>query len=170
MEPQYELLNKRIFLVLAACVALVIGNSLRNHSDSHLISKPAVVPPEPPLSQVLSMFPCIKSLAATKHPKRIAVLHGSDWVLKSTVAPSCLPEREAVFSTELSKQFLHHPVTYRTKLWVTQIHEIIYVVIVDSSGDDKQDRIAIDLVTNHKCSGRTSKNCIVMGGAFAMTM
>jgi hypothetical protein len=104
------------------------------------------------------------------HPKRVAVLHGPDWVFESTIAPSCLPEREVVFSAEVGKQFLHHSVTVRTRLWVTKIREVIYVRIVDSSGDAKQDRIAIDLVTNHKCTGRTNKNCIVKGGAPVMTM
>jgi hypothetical protein len=116
------------------------------------------------------MFPCINSLDAMNHPKRIAVLHGPDWVLESTVAPSCLPEREVVFSTEFGKPFLHHSVTVRTSLWVTIIRDVTYVRIVDSSGDEKQDMIAIDLVTNHNCAARTSKNCIVKGGASVVTM
>ena|ERR1700680_357834 len=168
MEPEHRALSKRIFLALSVCMALVIVGSLRNRFDSHLVTKPPAAAPEPPLSPAVSIFPCINSLAAMKQPKRIAVLHGPDWVLESTVAPSCLPEREVVFSTELGKQFLNHSVTFRTRLWVTKIREVIYVRIVHSSGDEKQDMIAIDLVTNHKCSGRTSKNCIVKGGEAVM--
>lgn len=170
MEPKYHSLSKRIFLVLSVCMALVIGGWLGNRFDSHLISKPPVASPESPLSPAVSMFPCINSLAAMNHPKRIAVLHGPDWVLESTVAPSCLPEREVVFSTEFGKPFLHHSVAFRTRFWVAKIREVIYVRIVDSSEDEKQDMIAIDLVTNHKCTGRTSKNCVVKGGASVMTM
>jgi len=170
MKPEHRTLKKRLFLALSVCVALVIGGSLRNHSDSPLVSKPPVAAPEPPLSVVVSMFPCINSLDATNHPKRFAVLHGPDWVLESTVAPSCLPEREVVFSTEFGKPFLQHSLTFRTRLWVTIIREVTYVRIVDSSGDEKQDMIAIDLVTNHKCVARPSKNCIVKGGASVVTM
>lgn len=170
MELEQRALRKRIFLALSVCIALVIASSLRNHFDPALVPKPPMAPPKPALSPAASMFPCINSLAVMNHSKRIAVLHGPDWVLESTVAPSCLPEREVVFSTEIGKQFLHHSVTFRTRMWVTKIGEVIYVRIVDSSGDEKQDIIAIDLVTNHKCTGRTSKNCIIRGGASVMTM
>jgi hypothetical protein len=119
--------------------------------------------PEPPLSLAGYTFPCINSIATMNQPKRIAVLRGPDWVLESTVAPSCLPEREVVFSSEIGKQFQLHSMTFRTRLWVTKIGEVIYVRIVDSSGNERQDIIAVDLVTNHKCLGRTSENCIIRG-------
>jgi hypothetical protein len=170
MEPERVALRKQIFLALAVCMALVIDGLLIIRLDSPLLSKPQVPAPEPPLPQAVSIFRCINSLAAISQPKRIAVLRGPDWVLESTVAPSCLPEREAVFSTEVGKQFLRHSVTFRTRLWVTKSGEVIYVRIVETSGDDKQDMIAVDLVTNHKCTGRTSQNCVVQGGAAAMTM
>ena len=168
MKPEQRALRKRIFLALSVCMALVIGGSLRNRFDSHLVPKSPLA--EPPLPPAVNIFPCINSLVAMNHRKRVAVLHGPDWVLESTVAPSCLPEREVVFSTALDNRFLHHLMTFRTRLWITKIREVMYVRIVDSSEDGKQDMIAIDLVTNHKCIGRTSKNCIVKGGASLMTM
>jgi hypothetical protein len=170
MKPEHLALRKPIFWALSVCVAFVIGGSLINRFDLPLVSKPQVSAPDAPLSQVASIFPCINSLTALRQPKRIAVLHGPDWVLESTVAPSCLPEREVVFSTEVGEQFLRHSVTSRTRLWVTKNGEVVCVRIVESSGSEKQDMIAVDLVTNHKCSSRTSKNCLVQGRAAVMTM
>jgi hypothetical protein len=146
MEPDCRALRKRLlFLGLFVCVILVIGGSLRNVFDSHLVLKPFVSPPKPPLSPAVSMFSCINSSARMNHTKRVAVLHGPDWILESSIEPSCFPERDLVFSAEVGKQFLPHPVTARSRLWVTKNRDVICVRIVDSSGDNEQDIIAIGL-------------------------
>jgi len=154
-----------LLLGLFVCMVLVIGGSLRHFFDSHLVLKPSLAPPKPPLFRAVSIFSCINSSARMNNTRRVAVLHGPDWILESSIEPSCFPERELVFSVEVGKQFLPHPMTARSKLWVTRNRDAIYVRIVDSSGDDEQDMIAIGLVTNHKCTGRASKNCPVRGGA-----
>jgi hypothetical protein len=162
--------KRMIFLGLFVCVALAIGGSLRNFLDSHLVLKPSLAPPKPPLFRAESIFLCINSSARMNDTRRVAVLHGPDWILESSIEPSCFPERELVFSVEVGKQFLPHPVTARSRLWVTRNRDVIYVRIVDSSGDDEQDMIAIGLVTNHKCTGRASKNCTVRGAASLLPM
>jgi hypothetical protein len=156
-----------VSLGLFVCVALVMVGSLRVQSDSQFASKPAL---QPPLSATGSLFPCIQSSAGMNQKKRVAVLHGPDWILESSIKLSCFPEREVVFSAEIGKQFFPHPFTARTKLWVTRDHDVTYVKIVDSSGSDKQDMIAVSFVTNHKCTDRTSKNCNVKGGAILVRM
>ena len=170
MAPEYRAQSKRIVLTLFVCMALVIGSWSSKRFDYHRGSKSPIAGLETSSSPTISMFPCIDSLAAMNQPKRVALLHGPDWVMESTVAPSCLPEREILFITEVDGQFLHHSARVETKLWVAMIGEIIHVRIVESSGDEKQALIAVDLVTNHKCNGRTSKNCIIQGGATVMTM
>jgi hypothetical protein len=173
MKPEYRAPGKRVLILgLFVCMALVIGGLLRIVFDPHLVSRLSVAAPKPipPLSPAVSIFSCINSSDVMNDTGRVVVLHGPDWILDSTVEPSCFPEREVVFSAEVGRQFLRHPVTVRTKLWVTKVREVVFVKIVDSSGNDKQDMIAVGLVTNHKCTGRTSRSCIVMGGAAPMTM
>jgi hypothetical protein len=152
------------------CVTFVVGGSLISCFDLSLPSKPKLFAPDGPLSQAVSNFPCIESLAASRQPKRIAMLHGPDWVLESAAAPSCLPEREVVFSTEAGKTSLPHSLTFRTRLWLKKNGEVICVRILESSGSEKQDMVAVDFATDHKCSSRTSKNCRVQGGAAPMKM
>jgi len=112
-----------------------------------------------------SLFPCLQSIAEAKETNRIAVLHGPDWVLGSLIKPSCFPERDVVLTAEIGKQFLPHSITARTRLWVTKVHDVTHIRIVESSGIERQDMVAVSIVTNHGCIDRNSEHCSVKGGA-----
>lgn len=155
--------NGVLLWVLLACAALLSLGSLRPQSEFHLASKRG---PRPPSSATADLFPCIQSWALTNHKKRVAVLHGPDWVLESSVRPSCFPEREVVFVTEVGRGVMPHLFTARIRLWVTKDHDVTHIRIVDSSAASRElEMVAIGFVTNHKCVDRTSKNCSVKGGA-----
>ena len=111
MKPERLVRSNPIFRALSVCVAFVISGSLINRFDISLAAKPKLFAPDAFLSPVASIFPRINLLAALRQSERIAALHGPDWVLESTVTPSCLPEREVAFSTEAGQQSLHHSVT-----------------------------------------------------------
>jgi hypothetical protein len=94
------------------------------------------------------------------------VLHGPDWVLESSVRPSCFPEREVVFVTEVGRGIMPHPITAKIRMWVTKDHDATHIRIVDSSASSReQEMVAVDFVTNHKRIDRMSKNGSVKGGA-----
>ena len=155
--------NGVLLRVLLACVALLLPGSLKLHSEFHLVSKQE---PQLPSSATAHLFPCIQSWALTNHKNRVAVLHGPDWVLESSVRPSCFPEREVVFVTEVGRGIMPHPFTARIRLWVTKDHDVTHIRIVDSSAVSReQEMVAISFVTNHKCIDSRSKNCSVKGGA-----
>lgn len=148
--------------VLLTCIALLLPGSLKLQSDFHLVSKQA---PQPP-SATANLFPCIQSWVLTNHQKRVAVLHGPDWVLESSVRPSCFPEREVVFVTEVGRGIMPHPITAKIRMWVTKDHDATHIRIVDSSASSReQEMVAVDFVTNHKRIDRMSKNGSVKGGA-----
>jgi hypothetical protein len=112
------------------------------------------------------LIPCIQSWVLTNHQKRVAVLHGPDLVLESSVKPSCFPEREVVFVTEVGRGIMPHPITAKIRMWVTKNHDVTHIRIVDSSASSReQEMVAVGFVTNHKCTDRMSKNCSVRGGA-----
>jgi hypothetical protein len=122
--------------------------------------------PQVPSTASLSSFPCLESWAVATKEKRTAVLHGPDWVLKSSVRPSCFPEREVVFAWKDGRGLSPHPFTVRIKLWMTKKHDVTEIRILESSaGSREQEIVAIGFVTNHKCTERNSKNCSVKGGA-----
>jgi hypothetical protein len=149
--------------VLLTCIALLLPGSLKLQSNFHLVSKQA---PQAPSSATANLFPCIQSWVLTNHQKRVAVLHGPDWVLESSVRPSCFPEREVVFVTEVGRGIMPHPTTAKIRMWVTKDHDVTHIRIVDSSASSReQEMVAVGFVTNHKCTDRMSKNCSVKGGA-----
>jgi hypothetical protein len=154
--------NGMVLRGLVVCVALVIVGSLRVQSDSQFVSKEGT---QPSSSAPGRLFPCIQSWAETNRKNRVAVLHGPDWVLKSSIKPSCFPEREVVFAAEVGTQLIPHPFAAKTRLWVRRDHDVTQIRIVDSSGSEQQDMIAVRFVTNHKCIEKSSKDCSVKGGA-----
>jgi hypothetical protein len=164
MELRQRIMKEGMVLrVLLACVASVLAGSLKLQSEFHLASKQG---PQPPSSATAHLFPCIQSWARTNHKTRVAVLHGPDWVLESSVMPACFPEREVVFTAEVGRGIIPHLFSARTRLWATKDHEVTHIRIVDSSAHSKeQEMVAISFVTNHKCIDRSSKNCSVQGGA-----
>ena len=94
------------------------------------------------------------------------MLHGPDWVLESSVRPSCFPEREVVFVAEVGRGIMPYPTTAKIRMWVTKDHDVTHIRIVDSSaGSREQEMVAVGFVTNHKCTDRMSKDCSVKGGA-----
>ena len=150
--------------VLLICIALLSPGSLKLQADFGLVSKQA---PQSQSSVTANIFPCIKSWVLTNHQKRVAVLHGPDWILESSVSPSCFPEREVVFVTEVGRGIMPHPIRAKIRMWVTIDYDVTYIRIVDSSASStEQEMIAVGFVTNHKCIERMSKTCSVKGGAF----
>jgi hypothetical protein len=157
-----------VLRVVSICLALVLPGSSKFYSEFHLDSKQV---PQSPSSATSSSFPCLQSWAVTNHKKRVAVLHGPDWVLESSVRPSCFPEREVVFASEVGKGLIPQPFAARIRLWVTKDHDVTQIRIVDSSASSReQEMVAIGFVTNHKCIERSSKNCSVKGGAAFVRM
>jgi hypothetical protein len=160
--------NGLLLLVLLACVALLFPGSLRLQSEFHLVPKQG---PRPPTSATADLFLCIQSWALRKHENRVAFLHGQDWVLESSVRPSCFPERDVVFVTEVGRGIMPHAFPVRIRLWVTKDHDVTHIRIVDSSaGSREQEMVAVGFVTNHKCIDSRSKNCSVKGGAAFVRM
>ena len=156
---------RRLALLLSTLTltALVVVASVRWFSESRLDLQSYVVVPKPLVPRV-SNFSCINSPSMLNRKKVSAVLHGPDWTLESAIEPSCLRERDVVFSTEIPTLLVKRPVPRRTHMWVIQNCNRTFVRIVESSGLDEQDMIATGLVTNHKCASRTSKNCNIEGG------
>jgi len=155
----------RRFALLAGLVifaALVLAAS-KYLSEPHLDLRAHLVVPRPPVPHI-SNFSCINSVVAANRKGPTAVLHGPDWTLESTIEPACLPERDVVLSHEVSRLLVNRRITERTHVWVTRKHDITFVRIVESSGTEKQDLVAIGLVTNHRCTSRGSKNCDIEGG------
>jgi hypothetical protein len=164
MELRHRATSKGIVLrILLACAMSVLPGSMKLQSEFYLVSKQDL---QPSPSAIGDLFPCIQSWARTSHKNRVAVLHGPDWVLESSVRPSCFPEREVVFVTEVGRGMMPQPFTARIRLWVTTDHDVTHVRIVQSSaGSREQEMVAVSFVTNHKCTDSRSKNCSVKGGA-----
>jgi hypothetical protein len=161
MEPPRQRVNRgRAVWVPFVSLALLMVSCAKVESVPQVPSGPTR---QPDLSATGNLFSCLTSSSGARGKKRTAILHGTDWVLESSVRPACFPAREVVFSVETGGQFNVPVFTARTRLFVTTDRLVTYVRIVDSSGED-QDMIAVGLVTNHKCSNRTSKNCRIVGG------
>jgi hypothetical protein len=160
---RHRAMSKGIVLrVLLACAVSVLPGSSKLQSEFHLVSKQE---PQPAPSATAYLFPCIQSWARTNHKNRVAVLRGPDWVLESSVRPSCFPEREVVFATVVGTGIIPHPLTARTRLWVTKDHDVTHIRIIESSaGSREQEMVAVSFVTNHKCIDTSSKNCSIKGG------
>jgi len=161
-----------VLRVLLVCFALAspgsLNGSLKPRSRFHLVSKQE---PQPPSSSTAPLFTCVQLSTLKNHKNRVAVLHGPDWVLESSVRPSCLPEKEVVFVAVVGRGIIPRPFTTRIRLWVTKDHDARHVRIVDSSASSREEEmVAIGFVTNHKCSDRSSKNCRVEGGAAFVRM
>ena len=151
-----------VFRGLLFCLALVINGCSEIQSDSQTFSSQN---PQPTSSVTGRPFPCLQSAAQTKQRHRVAVLHGPDWVLTSSIEPSCLPEKDVVFAARVGEGLIPRPFTARTRLWVKRDPDVTHIRIVESSGNEEQDMVAASFVTNHKCVKRSSKNCSVKGGA-----
>jgi hypothetical protein len=145
---------------LLLCVALLIGCSTRVQSDSKQVPMQGT---QPSSSAPSRLFLCIQSRADRKN--RVAVLQGPDWVLESSIEPSCFPERDVVFSHKEGTGIMPHPFGVRTRIWVTKVDDFTNIRIVASSGSDEDDMVSVSFVTNHKCIDRRSQNCSVKGGA-----
>jgi hypothetical protein len=156
-----------VLLVLGGCVTLV---SFKYSIDPLCASEQDVIPSRPQSSLSPGSLSCINSVTTMNREKRRVVLRGPDWILESLVDNSCFPDRDLVFSAEVGNLLLHHPMLMRTRLRVTRRDDIFYVRIVESSGNEKQDMIAVDLVTNHKCTERHSQTCQVEGGSFPVAI
>jgi|GEM_PF-3072104 len=167
MEPPRQRgRSGRAFCVPFVSLVLLMASCAKVESVPQVPSRPTR---QPDLSATGSLFSCLASSSGVTGKKRTAVLHGPDWVLESSIWPACFPAREVVFSVKAGGQFNVPVFTARTRLLVTTDQQFTYVRIIDSSGED-QDMIAIRLVTNHKCSGRTNKNCRIVGGGNSVSM
>jgi hypothetical protein len=156
---------RRLSLVAVAVLLAGLGAAaVALHFASNRFSLPPyVVIPHPPLLLV-NNFPCIESALRTIAVKRNAALRGPDWKLETTVDASCLPERSVTLSYQVSRLLVNRNIFVRTHMLVSRRHDRTFVRIVDSSGDEEQDMIAVGLVTNHKCTSRKSMNCEIAGG------
>jgi hypothetical protein len=151
-------------LVGLPLLAAVLAAS-RYFSDSRLDQRAVLVVPRPPVLPITN-FSCINVDAAER--RESAVLHGPDWTLESTIKPSCLPERDLALSYDVNPLLVSRRVTQRTHIWVTQKKDMTSVRIIESSGTEKQDLIAVGLATNHRCTSRNSKNCEIEGGSLPL--
>ena len=154
--------KRMVLQALVLCIGFAMFGALRFWSGSQPVAQQLS---QTSPSATASIFPCLQSLAHSNHKNRVAVLHGPDWVMESSIEPSCLPEREVVFVTRVGEGMISHPFTARTRLWVTKYHDVTHVRIVESSaGSAEREMIAVSAVTNHRCIDRSSKNCSVKGG------
>jgi hypothetical protein len=147
---------------LLLCLALVTNVYSGMQSDSQTFSNHNS---RRTSSATEGSFPCIQAAGQTRQSHRVALLHGPDWVITSSIEPSCLPERDVVFAARVGEGLIPHPFTARTRLWVKRDPDVAHIRIVESSGNEEQDMVAASFVTNHKCVKRSSKNCSIKGGA-----
>jgi hypothetical protein len=156
---------RRLAFVAAALLVAGLGAAtVALHFASNPFSlSPYVVIPHRPLLPV-NNFPCVESALRIIAVKRNAVLRGPDWNLETTVDASCLPERSVTLSYQVSRLLVNRNIPVRTHMLVSRRHDRTLVRIVDSSGDEKQDLIAVGLATNQKCTSRNSINCEIAGG------
>jgi hypothetical protein len=160
--------------VLLFGLLLLIGLTLTGYLKYRAISlspsetHPAT--PRPPIALQPSRFECLGSRPKEENRRRVVVLHGADWTLESTVDLKCFPEREVVLSIETDRHFLPRPATHRIGFWIVKRGDAIYAKILESSGSEKLDMDALDLVTNHKCALLDGKNCHVQSARIAVYM
>jgi hypothetical protein len=166
MKPRRIVESKHsVFRASLACIVLIMGGSLTLQSGSQFASTAST---QLPTSTTRPLFPCLQSLDEMLPKARVAVLHGPDWILESSIRPSCFPERDVVFAARVGEGLIRHPFTAKTRMWVTRNHEVTHIRIVTSSGSRERDNVAVSFVTNHKCIGKSSRNCSVKGGAVLM--
>jgi len=89
------------------------------------------------------------------------VLRGPDWEIESVINPKCFPQHEVIFSMEEGRRFLPRPIVRRLRFWITKKDDLIYVKSWNSAGSEQLDESVFELVTNHHCKNRDSKNCRV---------
>jgi hypothetical protein len=154
-----ELARRLLLLLFTALVAIVLVGSVKYLPTPQPPHVPHPFFPKPPLLTEVSHFPCLESQWPSRGRRRFVVLHGPDWEIESVINPKCLPEHELVFSTQVGRQFLRHPTTHRFRYWITRKDNLIYVRGRNSSGDRQLDDTALELVTNHHCENRRSKDC-----------
>ena len=161
---------RRRTLLLGALIGigLAIAGYAKYRTNSLSLLETHLATPRPPLSLQPNDFPCLESLAHGRARKRVVVLYGADWTLDSTVEPKCFPEREVVMSVEEGRHFLRQPITQRIRFWIVQKGDVIHAKIVESSGSEKLDMDALDLVTNHKCGIQKDKNCHVQSARLVL--
>jgi hypothetical protein len=147
---------------LFAGISLFVIGGVAVQSNSKSVLRPPAQEGSPATRK---LFACFESWPESKQKNRIAVLHGPDWVLQSSIKPPCFPDREEVFSVEIGKHFLSLSIAASTRLWVTKVHDVTHVRIVESSGIEKQDMIAVSIVSNRRCINKNSNHCSVKGGA-----
>jgi hypothetical protein len=156
--------GRRVLLVVPL---FVIGLSLTAYLKYRTIplspSETHSATPRPPLLLQPSRFICLESRPKEIRGRRVISLHGADWTLESTVDLKCFPEREVVLSIETDRHFLPRPATHRIGFWIVKRGEAIYAKILESSGSEKLEMDALDLVTNHKCgiAGQKELSCAV---------
>ena len=151
-----------VLRALLVCLGFGMLGSLRFGADTQFIAKQRA---QTPSSTAAKLFPCIQSRVQVNQRTRVVALHGPDWVIESSINPSCLPERDVVFVSKVGEGLISHPFTVRTRLWVTKYQDVTYVRIVESSaGSVEGEMVAVSFVTNHKCISRDSKNCSIKGG------
>jgi hypothetical protein len=157
-------MRRLAFVGVALLLAGLAAVAVALHFASNRFSLPPyVVIPHPPLPPV-NNCPCIESALRTIAVKRNATLDGPDWKLETSVDASCLPERSVTLSYQVSRLLVNRNIPVKTHMLVSRRHDRTFVRIVDSSGDEKQDMIAVGLVTNQKCTSRNSMNCEITGG------
>jgi hypothetical protein len=154
---------RRLLLFLSIPVLAVVLISSRKYLTSGRppqVSHPFF--PKPPLLIGESHFACLESQFSSKARRRLAVLHGPDWEIESVITPRCLPEHELIFSMEEGRRFLPRPIVRRLRFWITKKDDRIYVKSWDSAGSEQLDETVLELLTNHQCRNRESKNCRVL--------
>lgn len=154
------------YAILALCSVLIAILLLRLAECLHSPQPFRVAlpfSPKPPFLPEQSNFPCLDSESQLRTKKRFAVLHGPDWEIKLVVNPKCLPEHELVFSMEQGRRFLPRPITRHLRFWITKKNDLIYVKGWDSAGSEQLNDTILELVTNHHCKNRRSKDCRVQG-------
>jgi hypothetical protein len=160
-----QLRHKRSIQVVLLLLVLLAAFTVSVITVRHIVVQPNdelhLFYPQPPLLTGASKFRCLDAQSHQGSNRRFATLQGPDWKIESAIYPTCLPERELVFTIEEGRGFLPHTLVRNARFWMTRRGDLIYTKVLDSLGGDEMDSAALELVSNRRCKKTGSKNCRV---------
>src|SRR5580704_6519760 len=105
---------------LLLLIGLTLTGYLKYRAISLSPSETYPATPRPPIALQPSRFECLGSRPKEENRRRVVVLHGADWTLKSTVDLKCFPEREVSLSVEVGRYLLQHPIRDHFRFWIVK--------------------------------------------------
>src|SRR5438445_5366640 len=111
-----ELARCVLLLLFTALVAAIVVSSVKYLPSTQppQVSHPNL--PKPPLLTAKSHFPRVESQFPSKARRRLVVLHGPEGEIETVNNPKCMPEHEAIFSTEEGRRVRPRTIDSRLRL------------------------------------------------------